>query len=282
MQFIVPAHFEAWHLYAPLSCMVAAFLLGRGPISTTVLAYGGFAVCLNEAYQVYPPLMLENVMWPALPALPSPGAFAKFPALPPLGFLVEPLIWVAGAIFAGIAVKMWWTFRLYIMELASAFNQIELELNGLIKKYKGHGSRLQRVEERRQWYDTIAKKDSAIGRVLMSNAPPFPHTISDDIIGWNEKEAQSKKEARGQAVATAYYLTLLLRSSGAGVRRKIAAERAKGKEPFLVPGVEYLAAQHWRMLQYTVHTYKFPRRLTMKKDSGYIHGWDVLHELIQE
>lgn len=181
----------------------------------------------------------------------------------------------------GYGAKYWWDFHLYLMVVRGSFSQVELELNNLIKKYKGHGSRLQRVKERREWYDTVAKKEPApVG--LFSNSGPFPHTVSDDIIAWNEKEAQSKKTARGQAVETAYYLALLLRGGPGSVRRKIASIKAAGKEPFLVPGVEYLAAQHWRILEYAVKRWKYPRNLVMKKGDEYIRGWDVLNDLLQE
>ena len=85
-----------------------------------------------------------------------------------------------------------WSLHLHTMAIASAFGVAELELNGLIKKYKGQSSRLQRVKERSEWYHDIAKIAPApVG--LFGRADPYPKTVSDDIIAWNEKEAQSKK-----------------------------------------------------------------------------------------
>jgi hypothetical protein len=174
-----------------------------------------------------------------------------------------------------------WSLHLHTMAIASAFGVAELELNGLIKKYKGQGSRLQRVKERSEWYHDIAKIAPApVG--LFGRADPYPKTVSDDIIAWNEKEAQSKKAARGNAVMTAYLLALLYNGSPGNVQRKLKAELARGGNPYVAPGIDYLSKQHWRWVEYVVRKRGFPKNLVMKSGDGYKYNWDVIRDLTQE
>lgn len=187
-----------------------------------------------------------------------------------------------GVLYALVRGSLYlWNLHLYTMEIASAFGVAELELNGLIKKYKGHGGRLQRVKERSEWYHDIAKIAPApVG--LFGRADPYPKTVSDDIIAWNEDEAQSKKKARGQAAMTAYLLALLYNGSPGGVQRKIKAELARGGNPYIAPGIDYLSKQHWRWVEYVVRKRGFPKSLVMKSGDSYKYNWDVIRDLTQE
>ena len=147
----------------------------------------------------------------------------------------------------------------------------EAELNLLIKRCDDSG-RQNRVSERYDWYNGLAKKTAAFTLVGES----FPRTVSDTLIEQNEKETGEGRGDKGRRAQTAFYLLLLYRASPGAVRAKIDAELMLGKSPYLAAGIRQLSATHWRVLQRVVRKRGFPRNLVMKSGSGYLRNWDVI------
>ena len=190
-------------------------------------------------------------------------------------------LWLLVPFLLGKVALTVWQWRMHAMGVASCFATAELHFNTLIKAFRSHGSRKSRVKERSEWYHDIAKKDPApVG--LFSAAGPFPKTVSDDIIEWNEKEVQSKRRRRNDCMMTAALLARLYSCSPGGARMIIEHAKNDGKVPYIAPGIERLVKENWRMVRYVVRTYGFPRDIVMVEDGKTLRNWEVLNKLLKE